>query len=259
MKVSINSAIHIGARHYQEDEILIDDKGRFLIAAIFDGHGGHTCSTFLKDNLASAFQKHMPRSHVPVSKRYIEAALQWLHLEWYTQHQNDQSGSTLTGILIDQVMPKRVWVFNLGDSQTVIFEDKSIVFATQNHDLSLSRQEEVLRKAPYAYISTEWGQTRLYGHDGALNLSGAYGNTHDLLLKKTLLRDPEVNSVDVVGNNTIVIGSDGLWDDLSIEDVMHIVSTSNVSINHSERILDQVKRRGRKGDNAAIITLNIFN
>lgn len=84
MPISINSILDIGARQYQEDQIVtqIFNQGRFKIAAVLDGHGGIKCSSFLKQNLIPAIQRHAPSNTVALSKANIEAALQWLQTRW---------------------------------------------------------------------------------------------------------------------------------------------------------------------------------
>ena len=260
-RLIIHGATDIGQRPYQEDNFIIQKAGdgRFHVAAVMDGHNGAACSIFLKQHLINHLNTILYYDTV-LDIRRIEQCLSTLHKEWQRSPTFDASGSTLNGAIIDRRWPTRIYVFNLGDSQSVIFT-KSHYLYHPLHDLSESRQRAIKIQNPTAIIKYDQHNVlRVCGNRTCLNLSGAYGNMTDHRLSASLLRKPEVLVYEhtETENFDIVIGTDGLWDELGYAEVNDHIRTAKPSSNNlAKHLIWKAQRRGRKGDNITIIMIRL--
>lgn len=278
MRVIVSRAKDIGGRPYQEDHLIAQKFGRnrFIVSAIMDGHAGHNCSTFLHNQITKCISASMLKSpSEPIGEEQLRSALQSLHVQWEKSKEYDGSGSTLSGLIIDKLRPFNIWFYNLGDSQALMFDHNGIVkHQTAIHDLSIDRQAEIRAKYPSVYISDNiLGMKRVHGQQSALNLSGAFGDTADPILKKCLIKEVDINKVSINTADrqlplTIVLASDGLWDELSHEEVKKTVldfyerfnklpptQRDGLTSTPAGALLNAVKRKGVKKDNVSIIVM----
>lgn len=283
----ISAQRHVGDRPYQEDEICIDllCNRRFLVVAVMDGHSGGACSAFLRAHLpgvmettlmtADASRKvpqsrrrdRQPLSRPPLlSRTVIRTALMSLHRMWLRiataqPHSVLPDGSTMNGLIIDCTFPHLIWTYNLGDSQTFIYDTVRAESAeTFLHDLSESRQQQVIALSPSAAIYPDtYGTVRIHGAFSGLNLSGAYGDLQDEALSRCLLRMPEIECFDATkssGNLVTILGSDGLWDDVSKQKTQHLITRrKETTTSLTKQLMEEVIENGQKGDNVSIVTI----
>lgn len=260
---SLSVVRHIGARPYQEDQFVLSylcDE-RFLLASVMDGHDGGNCSRFLKKRLPLIMSQYLIKENFHVTEALLTRILLRLHWEWEQYTLNHiAGGSTLTGIIIDANNPDMIWTFNLGDSRTMIYNSSldNWTYSTIDHDLSTPRQMQIRSMRPNAIIQKdEHGILRICGDQVSLNLSGAYGNTKDVRLRQSLLRQPEIDCVrlSALKRWTTIIASDGLWDDLSTLQIKAISNKKGTDTPLAVRLQNQVKRLGQKQDNLCIICL----
>ncbi len=263
----------IGRRNHQEDRALICNFGnenRYFLAVVCDGHASDVCSSFLIHHieermLARLTQPNLSKSQVTTGDR-IQAACMDLHELWNSTDQTRllQSGSTLTGILLDRQDPLSVWTFNLGDSKCVLLLDGGQqLLETNNHDLSSTRVEQVRQQDPSAMIEyDDEGTLRVMGIYASINMSGSFGNTYDPRLSKSLLRDVEIQKWQLgeSRNARIIIGSDGIFDDFDAVQVAKIIrqhERTNETKMDAKSLVDYVLLHGTKGDNTTAIILEI--
>ncbi len=95
--------------------------------SIYDGHGGSTCSQFLKDNLHENFLKSNWRKDIPNALRnaFYNAEEEWKKV-------GDKSGSCALVVFIYQNI---CYVANLGDSRAILTSEnnKKLYQITKDH------------------------------------------------------------------------------------------------------------------------------
>ena len=278
MRITVSRARDIGGRPYQEDRLLAQKfaHDRFIIAAIMDGHAGGQCSAFLQRQLMdSIYIEMLSNGYEALGTEQLRKALHSLHLQWERCPEYNRSGSTLSGLIIDKFRPFDIWFFNLGDSQALMFDiNGTVKHRTDIHDLSEKRRKQVQARYPSVSISNDiFGGKRVRGQNSSLNLSGAYGDTVDPILRKCLIKDVDIRkvSIDKIGSPrdfpmTVVLGSDGLWDELKHDEVKRIVFDTyrraqtpgyKLISTPADELMQAVKQRGLKKDNVSIIVMTL--
>lgn len=278
MRVIVSRAKDIGGRPYQEDQLIAQKfaHNRFIISAIMDGHAGDRCSTFLYRQITKCiYASVLKNPSEPIGRDQLRSALQSLHDQWEKSKEYDGSGSTLSGLIIDKLRPFDIWFYNLGDSQALMFDNSGVVkHQTTLHDLSLDRQAQIRAKYPSVYISDNiLGMKRVHGQQSALNLSGAFGDTVDPVLRKCLIKEVDITKISIDKTKhqwplSIVLASDGLWDELSHQEVKKILldfyerfdklplsQRKGMLSTPAEELLKAVKQKGLKKDNVSIIVM----
>lgn len=253
----------MGKRKYQEDRLLMDvfGQGRYIVVAVLDGHGFNTCAEFLKQNLTRVLAESLSTDLEPNADHTneIRQACMSLHQLWLARQKDstdlDMSGSTLTGMVLDHLQPNKCWTMNLGDSQTILYGKKSRQLrVTNNHDLSPERITQVKTLDPWATIVKDnYNVTRLAGYATSLNLSGAYGNSHDIKLYKSLLKQVEVTALDLTEETLVIVGSDGL-EDFTPSQLVDFVQKQGMN---AEKLAHFVDQNGSKGDNISCIVFTL--
>ena len=102
-------------RKSNEDKITIYLEEQYKWFAIYDGHGGNTCSQFMKENLHEYFFKQDWKKDIPNSlrKAFLTAESEW-------RKKGDNSGSCALVIFIYGNM---CYAANLGDSRAVLVSE----------------------------------------------------------------------------------------------------------------------------------------
>ena len=122
----------------KNDKYDINNKNCCHFFAIYDGHGGKGCSSFLKENL----HKNITEFSFLGIKIGIDLAEERFKTKIALNEKGklvDQSGSC--GIML-MIQGKKGIIANIGDSRLVIFRNKSILFKTTDH-----KPDSIIEKA----------------------------------------------------------------------------------------------------------------
>ena len=229
-------------RDYNEDALTVtkiyfnDDKTDYCYYfGIYDGHGGNGCSNYLKDNL------HMNIKEF--SKIGIKIGIDIIEERFKTKEALDENGeikdsSGSCGIIL-LIKKKRCIIANIGDSRLVIFKNRKITFSTIDH-----KPNYIIEKARIEMAGGKIYQTPsifpLYQNGkkvdipyrvlpGRLSVSRTFGDIQakDEKFggnKTVIIALPDITEIELNDEyNLIIMGSDGIFDVLSNEELLECI------------------------------------
>lgn len=236
MNINVHSASLKGLRNQNEDahEIIINYDGKNCninnvnFYAIFDGHGGKSVSTFVKDNLPKFFTDK--KVLYPLKKAYVINVYD--HLQKLLKDHRYALYSGSTGLVVIQFKKgpdDYLNVINNGDSRCVICRDNFAMPLTKDHKPSWPEEHH--------RITQLGGEIKFDGMDWRikdLSVSRAFG---DVDAQPFVTHRPEIFRYKLdKADKFLVLACDGLWDVLSNSDVVNFVLLSCYDGQTKERI-----------------------
>lgn len=189
----------IGDRNTQQDRLCVHRIGPFLLAAVFDGHGGEQAAEFASTQFPICLSDDL---HELDAKPALKNAISHL----VDALKDEYSGTTLTAALIDEA-GARVTLAVLGDSPALVFQpDSDTPYCPPQHNLSLCPNDaEAIRALGLGRISEGY----IWDHSGdrGVNLTRALG---DAAFRDLLIRDPHITTLPFPSGSLLLIGSDGV-------------------------------------------------
>ena len=236
-------------RSYNEDEICVsklffnNNKDKYDINnqncchffAIYDGHGGKGCATFLKENLHKFITEF---SFLGVKIGIDMAEEKFLTKKAVNELGKiiDQSGSC--GIML-MIQGKKCIIANIGDSRLVLFRNKDISFTTTDHkpdsiiekariELSGGKLYKIQTLIPIyqngSRVNAPWRV-----NPGQLSVSRTFGDIQakDEKFggnKTAIIALPDITEIELDDNyNFIVMACDGIFDVLKNEELLECI------------------------------------
>lgn len=204
----------IGGRPYQEDRhsVNLNLVDGYDYAAVFDGHGGHQVSEFLKFHLKDYVKKHLSQGASP--KRALRLAFEEAH-EAIPMEASYMTGSAAIAVLR---RGQQIWVANAGDSRGIL--------SGSRRSIALSVDHKPHREDEHERIRQRGGRVTFHPNDvprvnGNLALSRSIG---DKYLSPYVICEPELRQFKIQKENKyLVLATDGLWDVLTNQEVKNIV------------------------------------
>ena len=229
-------------RDYNEDALTVtkiyfnEDKTDYCYYfGIYDGHGGNGCSNYLKDNLHKNIKEF--------SKIGIKIGIDIIEDRFKTKEALDEKGeikdsSGSCGIIL-LIKKKRCIIANIGDSRLVIFKNRKITFSTIDH-----KPNYIVEKARIEMAGGKIYQTPsifpLYQNGkkidipyrvlpGRLSVSRTFGDIQakDERFggnKTVIIALPDITEIELNDEyNLIIMGSDGIFDVLSNEELIDCI------------------------------------
>lgn len=220
-----------GKRDYMEDTYIIHTDSIYSIYGVFDGHGGKNVSDALKKIIPAYFSKHIFNSKTKFNdEQHIHNKIKksFLILDNIIKHNvNSYSVGSTASIVIKY--NNQLITVNLGDSRAVILQKSvehpngNILLATKDHKPEDEKQRIIKSKGTVEHDG------HVHRVNGNLSLSRAFGDFHLKYYTKDKYRgpvsaEPDINIIHMNKNTKYicVIGSDGLWDDISNKNVLSI-------------------------------------
>ena len=226
-------------RDYNEDTITVTkvelNNNNFYFFAVYDGHGGKGCSTYLRENLHNNIKEFSTSGikqaiQITEEKFKIEQALK------ENGELNDSSGSC--GIMA-MIQGNKCIIANVGDSRLVLFKKGKVFFATEDHKPNTETEKRRIKLAGgEIYQTITLFPLRQNGKEieppwrvlpGRLSVSRTFG---DIEAKETkfggipgvVLALPDITEVELDNEfNFMVIGCDGIFDVLSNEEILECI------------------------------------
>jgi len=219
--------------------------------AIFDGHDGDRCATFLQHELHAALARHPDfhanaRAAVAAAFREAdEAVCEALRAS------DDASGSTAVVALFDG-RTRKLLVAHAGDSRCVLSVSGGCALPLTT-DHRLTRPDELAR------IRNAGGLVVNHRLNGSLAVSRSFGDVQHKSTSgvPTITATPEVaiRTLDAE-DEFVVVGCDGLWDTLSMQTVTNFIRAQLNDHNDIQRaaknITEEAIKRGSV-DNVSVI------
>ena len=226
-------------RDYNEDTITVTkvelNNNNFYFFAVYDGHGGKGCSTYLRENLHNNIKEFSTSGikqaiQITEEKFKIEQALK------ENGELNDSSGSC--GIMA-MIQGNKCIIANVGDSRLVLFKKGKVFFATEDHKPNTETEKRRIKLAGgEIYQTITLFPLRQNGKEieppwrvlpGRLSVSRTFG---DIEAKETkfggipgvVLALPDITEIELDDEfNFMVIGCDGIFDVLSNEEILECI------------------------------------
>jgi protein phosphatase 1L len=178
---------------------------------VFDGHGGAACSTILA-LLLPLYLLLSPDFHSNVIAAAKRACLT-MNDEILKREAADEceGGSTALTVMIRNGV---AFVCNIGDCRAIMISRRGVEPLTTDHKATNEKEKQRIEDAGGLVLYVK-GVARV---NGRLAVSRAFG---DAELQQYVIANPEITCHQITPDDEyIVIGSDGLWDALSNEQVM---------------------------------------
>ncbi|KAL9188608.1 hypothetical protein ACHAXT_006986 [Thalassiosira profunda] len=244
--VDVSYWSHRGKRNYMEDRFVIEhigstnkgseDSEPITLLAVFDGHGGATCSQFCSDWISSYIRKkneHYPEN-LPVA---VKNAFIKMDMDFTISGQFD--GTTACACTI---VGKKVVCCNAGDSRAIIVKrDGTAVPLSEDH--KPDRDDETKRINDLGGRVIHWGRWRV---EGVLAVSRSIGDSR---LKPYVTAEPDIVEHEIGDDDMfLVVASDGVWDTMSSDLVAKfcLVNTCRIhdkSLHVDDRLLRWIARQ----------------
>lgn len=249
-----------GTRNTNEDthETILNldgNLGNVNFFCLFDGHGGHEVSHFLKRNLPKFFVNDVIK--YPINKKYVNKVYDHIQNALKSQPFAQHAGCTgLVGMYYDVSGTKYLGVINNGDSRCVLCRDNFAVPLTRDHKPAWPEE--------YHRIAQLGGKIEHDGYDYRikdLSVSRAFG---DLDAIPYVTHNPDIfrYKIDSTSDKFFIMACDGLWDVLDNSTVTNYIlmrcydKTLKTRINKSVNIANELAKFAiEKGstDNVTVI------
>ena len=236
-------------RSYNEDEICVsklffnNNKDKYDINnqncchffAIYDGHGGKGCATFLKENLHKFISEF--------SFLGMKIGIDMAEEKFLTKKAVNELGKIIDpsgscGIML-MIQGKKCIISNIGDSRLIIFKNKEVSFTTTDHkpdsiiekariELSGGKLYKIQTLIPIyqngSRVNAPWRV-----NPGQLSVSRTFGDIQakDEKFggnKTAIIALPDITEIELDDNyNFIVMACDGIFDVLKNEELLECI------------------------------------
>ena len=232
MDISYRSIV--GMRRSNEDRIDIRKKKNTVFLGIYDGHGGCNTSSMLHDSLYMSFLRYGTND---ICKSFASCYREMDKLSLSKRHY--KCGSTALNCYIED---NKICIANVGDSRAILCNNTCIELSTTHNidnEKEKSRIEELGGVFDDRYVQ------------GVLNMTRAIGD-HDV--KKYVISTPDIRVLHDV-HGTLIMGSDGLYDTLSDDEICALIS--NVDSKYISSVLSQKAYEKGSTDNISVVVAKV--
>ena len=219
--------------------------------AVYDGHNGRLAADYAHEHLITHFLKELNGKKTP------QEALNNAFLTTDQQFRGkvQPGGTTAVVAFIDGMQLYCAWA---GDSRAIVVgKDGKIKYATKDHKPNAENElKRITDAGGFVTPETDESVARLGGN---LACSRALGNTlfRQQEESKGLIPDPEIEQTDLADGDTIILASDGLWDDVTNKGAATLTITSNTSLDEKAKLLAQTAFQNGSVDNITVIIVPI--
>lgn len=242
-----------GIRDEMEDEddsklMRIDSKNLDIpYFAVFDGHGGKECSTFLKNNLMQFIQKELEDADLTIYASITDAFKSAFVKanDFFLKNCTDQSGSTAT---VACIIDPFIWVASTGDTRAVANLEGEAHQLSLDHELTDERVLKGIESRGGAVIWTRLG--------GKLAVGRAFGNKGlPGVTAKPFIKRFFIGTISKSKPNQLIIACDGLWNVVDSKEAVEIASGKTTF--KAARDLQREAFNRRTDDNVTIQVIDL--
>jgi serine/threonine protein phosphatase PrpC len=218
--------------------------------AVFDGHGGQACSTFLRDHLHKYITK-APSYGTDLHATLLEA-LKIAEEKFFESFSNDNSGSC---VVICMVSRSKLVFANIGDCRAVLCsKGGGITISTKDHRAVDAKEKERIEAAG-GFVA----RGRVFG---LLAVSRSIGDREfkNKDISGVVISEPEVSSIDIKAeeHEFAILASDGVWDSIEAEIAAKIVRKALFEDNMSpaeaaKALVEKAVSKGSRDDVTAVV------
>lgn len=206
-----------GRRETMEDACVVVRSPRSAFCAVYDGHGGHEAARYAAENMHKLFAEYLERYTINDA---FEKSFKCVDAEIQKRYENG------TAALAAYIKDNKAHIAWAGDSRAVILTgDGVLAFSTQDHKPDMP--EELRRiKACGGTVKHHFGIARVIDKSGRcpnLSLSRTLGDRScKYILPGEIIGTPDIQELELPNDGLVILGCDGVWDQLSSEDVAFI-------------------------------------
>ena len=250
MKIPYGIAEEIGSRPSMEDAHAIWDEKELFSAEIYDGHGGSMGALLAAESLTPHFRTLL-RSERSKSagERTSDGELlrtAYLAADQYICGRLTSSGTAAATI---HILEDRFLAANVGDSRVIIGTGAGVLQLTVDHKPGVPEERARIEALGGRVIS--WDIPRV---EGMLAMSRALGDPE---LKPYVSPEPRVvEGLFAVENDFVVVACDGVWDALTLDEVIATVREEKDPGRSAQKIAALALASGST-DNVSVIVLDL--
>ncbi|KAK4413441.1 putative protein phosphatase 2C 32 [Sesamum alatum] len=243
-----------GRREVMEDrhavvlDISGDPKQAFFV--VIDGHGGHQAADYVAKNLGKNIVNEL--QGVGKAGNQIEAALRGGYSATDKEFlaQDVHGGACAAGVLLKD---GEVHAAHVGDCKVVLSRKGKAITLTNEHRLSREDERERIENSG-GFLHCHNGVWRV---NGSLAISRAFGDVH---LKDWIICEPEIVKLPLTSEcEFLIVASDGLWDRVSDQEAVDVVSRERNNLLESCRKLVQISSTRGNRDDITVMIINLHN
>ncbi|KAL2893913.1 putative protein phosphatase 2C 30 [Bienertia sinuspersici] len=245
-----------GRRENMEDryEVITDISGDPSQAffAVVDGHGGQAAADYVADNLGNNILSALGNQKEVDEHAVVEQAIRrgYMETDKGFLSQDVNSGACAASVLIRN---GELHAANVGDCRVVLSRRGLATRLTDDHHLSREDERSRIEKSG-GFVHSCNGVWRV---QGTLAVSRAIGNLH---LKDWIISEPDIQKVPLTSDSDfLIMASDGLWDKVSEQEAVDVVSMEGVNAMESCKKLVQISSSRGNRDDITIIIINLQN
>lgn len=250
MKILYGVAEEIGFRPSMEDAHAILDEEDVFSAEIYDGHGGSMGALLAAESLTPHFlsllraERGRHADERTAGRELLRAA--YLAADKYICSRLTTSG---TAAATFHILDDHFLAANVGDSRVVIGTSAGAVQLTKDHKPGLPEERSRIEALGGRVIS--WDIPRV---EGMLAMSRALGDSE---LKPYVSPEPRiVEGLFGSENDFVVVACDGVWDVLTLQEVMATVREVTEPNQAAQKIVALALASGST-DNVSVIVLDL--
>jgi len=245
-RFAVGYSERIGRRPSMEDELVMLGMGPRIrenedYFAVFDGHGGIRVAEFCAKNLHKKLRYALATGLDP--KESLHYAFN--ETDALVKHEKICGSTALVALIIDHIL----YVANAGDSRAVLgSRGKKATRLSFDHKPNLDSEKERITKVG-GFVQMVGGVSRV---NGVLAVSRAIGDNY---LKPYVVAEPFISETHVTDEHLFVIlACDGVWDVLSDEQVVNLVSPIETPQRAAEVVCGTAFSMGSE-DNISVIVV----
>ncbi|GEM_PF-1339239 len=225
-------------RSSNQDAVSCDPQtGLFVVADGMGGHsGGETASRVAIETIQGAVSQAKPnyQERMFALVAGIREANHKIHILGSNDAEKRGMGTTVTALLVDQ---GRYFITHVGDSRAYIIRNGKLIQITRDHSF-------VQHLVDSGIINSE--QARV--HERRNEITRAVGIAEDVKI--------DTFEGEIKENEAILLCSDGLWGELSEEEILEAISRSNTPQEACDRLIDWANDKGGH-DNISVIIVQL--
>ncbi|XP_020518950.1 probable protein phosphatase 2C 74 isoform X1 [Amborella trichopoda] len=206
---------------------------------VFDGHGGREAVDFVVEKLAQNIVKALGKRETAHNLHEEAIRAGYLTTDKEFLSKGVRSGACVATAFLSN---GELHVANAGDCRVVLSSKGTAYPLTSDH--RVEREDERIRiENSGGFVDCVNGVWRIHG---SLAVSRAIGDTY---LKEWVIANPEINKLKLTPDcEFLIIASDGLWDKVTNQEAVDMVSTNKKSVTGCKKLVDISSSRGCKDD-----------
>lgn len=256
-------------------DLAVSDSLDFSFFAVFDGHGGTLCVRHVSDYLPAVLREMLLKNDTGYSineasnndlfdnqDRFyffidyiLREAIKTTDLSFFEEYGEYSLNGGSTGVIV-LIVGDRIICANVGDSRAILSRKKTPICLSKDHKPTNSEEKVRIKEAgglvQTGRVNGVLGTSRAFGdfkYKVISNYTESFkhqGNGEDIV---TSSPDIRVHKIDYTQDEFVVIGCDGLFDNLSNHEIIDFVhehlSTMPIGSQDSHKVMGELVQHAK--------------